>query len=332
VTPPDLAPPTPTLAIDGEDVARVEQFAARQRAELGRLSLILRKALRRAEQAEQAERDTPIEAPGELLAVFDSMIEEAVRTAEVAIEAARSDAGAIVAAEHARAAFQLVSLGLDPLLALGPVGWTSDAIAHIARPTSASSLWEDVEAHALAAGSTVGEDEPPSGSDHQREREAAGSPDRHADRLDLFDDADFFDDLSCIEDPELAEDPELFEALWGCAARRRAVPQLVPAGLGRPPPGRPTEPTEREFDRSRTGAPMDAFPSRWPDSEQAERDFPRPPDRQGAPAPMPRRPDDAEPFDVFWRGPELFDVFWGDTEDRRPIRDRLRRRVTQEHR
>ena len=110
-----LTPPSPIPAIGADDVARVDLWAARQRAELSRLALAVRSAQVRAERAERA---VPlVEAPPEeLFAALDSMLDAAVRAADLAIEAAREDAALDAAAE----------------------------IPELARPVSVAELWQDL--------------------------------------------------------------------------------------------------------------------------------------------------------------------------------------------
>ncbi len=299
MTSPDLRRPSPISAIEGDDVARVEQWVARQRAELSRLLLAARSAVRRAEraerEAEEAERDAPrLPAPEGLLSVIDSMLDKSVRRADLAVEAARRHAAATVAVAHERVTEQQHALGFDPHGALGPSGWTSSTIPDVARPASGRELWQTVRVEALAAGRPVLEPV----------RAAVALPvsaDRPTDHDPLpvsSEDGRHFDDVELVLD-----DAELFQVVLDGAPRRPPVRQVVPAALG--PPDRSVESSALVVPSTGRG-------------------------------PLPRAADVPELFDVFWRGEGLEDVFWGEAEnsrrpsrDRVPIRDRLRRRVTQ---
>jgi len=131
-----------------------------------------------------------------------------------------------------------------------------------------------------------------------------------------------------------ADDGDLFEVFLAGEDGRRPSRHLVRGGLGRPPPGGSRDPTSTRVKRPTVDdlEPTVAFPTRWPDAARATWEFHGPVDVRTGHAPMPRRADDTERFDAFWGTPELVDVFWDVAEARRPFRDRLRRRATQEHR
>lgn len=264
-------------------------WAARQRAELSRLALAARSARMKADRAEQAEREALLDvtAPADLLSVLDSMLDSAVRTADRAIQAARRDAAAFVAAEHEWATDHLRSIGLDPVVVVGPSGWTSSTVPDVARPASAAQLWQDIEVDARRAAA-----DERNGVDPHLVPEPVGA----------F--------ASQWLDPEPADDAdaELIEACWGGAVRRRPTGQLVAASLARSPPGSTEPGVPGQFDLRTGHAPT---PQGF-DAEPLE--------------------GGGELFDVFWRGPESVDVFWGDLfwddgEQRRPLRDLLRRRA-----
>ncbi len=377
MTSPALTPPAPTWAIGDEDVATVERWAARRRAELSRLSLAVRSARMKAEQAERA-AILDGAAPDEVLSVVEAVLDEAVRDGDRALDEARRAAAALVAAEHERASQDLRDLGLDPVTSLGPAGWEPDPTSEVARPASADDLWQaleveprvpvlkapdartrllepdDVDARAeddpvpapsggLAVevgpdGRGVGRDDvegpapveptwylapegvtvlaevagghhgPPGTSRHDVER----------DRGDGWADGD-----------ERGE--------WrGAQQASRQRGHRMPAGAARSAHPSAREPAAAAWPEDDESLPVLAFPSRWPDAAQAAREFPEAPEVDLVSDPTPPDPDgvgssgDAERFDDFMRGPGTFDVFWGDVEDRQPLRDRLRRRAAAE--
>ena len=209
----DLIPPSPFSAIGAEDVARVERWAARQRAELSQLALALRSAQRRAERAE---RETPpaVEVPAELLAALDAMLETAARQADLGIQAARRDATATVAAGREQAVGLLQAVELDPVDVLGPSDWTSTAIPEVARPATATSLWQLVATGPVEEPLVVEPVEPPD-----------------LDEVELFEGAELIDDVEVVLD-----DAELIRTILGGGPDRLAVRAVGAAALGRPPP------------------------------------------------------------------------------------------------
>lgn len=118
------------------------------------------------------------------------------------------------------------------------------------------------------------------------------------------------------------------------ASRQRG--HRVPAGAARSAHPATSESAAVAWPEDDESLPVLAFPSRWPDAAQAAREFPDAPEVDAVNDPTPPDPDavvpsaDAERFDDFMRGPGTFDVFWGDVEDRQPLRDRLRRRTAAE--
>jgi hypothetical protein len=209
------------LAIGDEDVARFEAWAARQRAELSQLALAVRKAQVRAERAE---RDVPpeLEAPEDLLTALDSMLDTAVRQADLAVQAARRDAAALVAAEHAWATEHLEALGRDPTVELGLSVWSSIAVPDVARPLTATDLWRGVEADARAPEPVLEEELPVEEPEPEFEVEVVDDEDVE---LVLFDDADLRQPVRPMVPallggspptpvPRSGDDGELFDDFW----------------------------------------------------------------------------------------------------------------------
>lgn len=361
VTSPALTPPAPTWAIGDEDVATVERWAARRRAELSRLSLAVRSARMKAEQAERA-AILDAAAPDEVLSVVEAVLDEAVRDGDQSLAEARRAAAALVAAEYERASSDLRDLGLDPVASLGPAGWGPDPTWEVAGPASADDLWQALEVEPRVPVLRA-PDAPPrllETDDVGARAEAGAVPappgglavevvadGRGAERDDVEGPVPVEPTPSWYLAPEgvtvVAEvagglhGPEWRE--WrGAQPASRQRGHRVPAGAARSAHSAVSEPTAAavawpEDDES---LPVLAFPSRWPDAAQAAREFPDAPEVDAVSDPTSPDPDavvpsaDAERFDDFMRGPGTFDVFWGDVEDRQPLRDRLRRRTAAE--
>ncbi len=284
----ELAAPVPVLTVGAADLARIDDLLARKRAELGRLRLRLRSAVRRAEHAEaeatRIERSVaPVDAPAPLLATVDALLTKATHRADLALTAARRQAAARIALAHQRSSAERSRLGLTALSPVDPVDWMTNLVPDLTRPPTARALWTTVEAATRGTGPAVLV---------ARARAAAAAPE------------------PVVVEP--AEPVGAGEGLRPVAALDDDLVLLAerpePAPLG-------------------TLVPVGAHPP-----VASGRTAPSPTARRRRPGsgPMPRVPDEAVLFDVFWRGEGLEGVFWSEAEAGwRPIRDRLRRRDEQ---
>jgi hypothetical protein len=153
VTPPDHLVPGARLAADQAGAAQIDRILARRRSELARLGLAARSALRHRDTAvahlvDHRDGYEGGDAPGDLLAVVDSMIERAVRACDEALTDARRAADETVARAIDEGHGELRHAGLDASHL--PAAPRPRLEHHVVPPPSAGELWRRVGAGRLA--------------------------------------------------------------------------------------------------------------------------------------------------------------------------------------
>lgn len=140
------------LATDDAGAAEIDRIFARRRAELARLGLSARSAVRRCEAAERqlAERATEDGAPTDLLTVIDTMIERAVRERDDVIAAARRAADETVGRAVADSVEDLRRAGVDTSR-LPAARRPASSTVRLTSAPSAGELWSRVGAPHVAA-------------------------------------------------------------------------------------------------------------------------------------------------------------------------------------